>query len=239
MTLAPRIEEAGDAEGARQLVEEAGAVPCDDVDDRERAIEVVLPFDHRLERADGVGLRDGGEQPVDHPDVQRDLVGLGVDEVAVGEQIEVRGDLVRVDAGDLLRNEFLIDHLLFLTVTEVQGGAWLQALEGSPEEIGVESVLVVVPQAGRGSAGVAEGMDVKMPQPVGVANQFSKCSRSLGIIYVPLLPKACHHEMIFDHKGYKFATLWADLQSFEQREGDFDSFFGVALDAVGLADVMQ
>jgi hypothetical protein len=44
--------ETGDAEGAGEFVKEAGAIPRDDVDDRERAIEVVLPFDDGFERAD-------------------------------------------------------------------------------------------------------------------------------------------------------------------------------------------
>src|SRR5882724_1483801 len=113
-----------------------------------------------------------------------------MDEVAFGQQIEMRRDLVRADAGDLLGDEFLIDHLLFLTVTKVEGGAQLQALQGSTEKIGVKGVLVIVPEAGRRAARVAERVHVKVAKPLGVAHQLGKSGGSLGIIYVPLLPKA-------------------------------------------------
>jgi hypothetical protein len=91
--------EAGDAKGAGELVEEAGAVPGDDVDDGEGAVEVVLPLDHGAQRADGVGGGDRLEQPVDHLDVQGDLGGVGVDEIALGQETEVRGDLVGLMPG--------------------------------------------------------------------------------------------------------------------------------------------
>ena len=90
--------QAGHAEAAGQLVEEAGAVPGDDVHHREAAVEIVLPVDDRPERTDGVRLVDGLEEAVDHLDVQGDLAGLGVEEVALREQVEVGGDLILADA---------------------------------------------------------------------------------------------------------------------------------------------
>ena len=69
----PENVEAGDAEGAGQLVEEAGPVPGHHVDHRERAVEVVLPVDHRAQRSDRIGRGDGFQQLVDHPDVQGDF----------------------------------------------------------------------------------------------------------------------------------------------------------------------
>ena len=112
----------------------------------------------------------------------------------------MRGDLVGTDAGDLAGDEFLLGHLLFLFVTGVQAGAKTQPFEGGAIKAGMEGILVAVPEAGRRAAGVAKRVDVEIAQLLGVSDELGKCSGSLGVIYIPLLPESCHHEMIFDDK---------------------------------------
>ena len=93
--------QAGHAEAAGQFVEEAGAVPGDDVHHREAAVEIVLPFDDGPERTDGVRLADGLEEAVDHLDVQGDFAGFSVEKIPLREQVEVGGDLILTDARNL------------------------------------------------------------------------------------------------------------------------------------------
>ena len=130
--------QAGDAEGARELVEEAGAVPGDDVHRGVAAVDVVLPLDDRLERAQGVGRRDGVQQPVDHLDVQRDLGRVGLDEIALGQEVEMRGDLVRADAGDGLGDEGLAGHFDALAEAGFNFIAEGQALKRGVEQAPVQ-----------------------------------------------------------------------------------------------------
>ncbi|MBK9992342.1 MAG: hypothetical protein IPP19_16880 [Verrucomicrobia bacterium] len=94
ITLAPRMFQTGDA--------------------------VVFPVDDGLERADGVCGGDRVKQFVHHLDVQRNLAGIGVNEVALGQQIEVRGDFVLADAGDRLGDQFLMLHLGTFRVCEIR-----------------------------------------------------------------------------------------------------------------------
>ena len=126
--------QACDAKGAGEFIEEAGAVPSDDVDDGEAAVEVVFPVDDGLERADGVRCGDRMEKFVHHLNVQRDLARIGVDEIAFGQQIEVRGDFVLADAWDRLGDQFLMLHLGTFRVSGFGGFAVDQAFQCGAEE---------------------------------------------------------------------------------------------------------
>ena len=231
--------EAGHAEGAGEFVEEAGAVPGDDVDDGEGAVEVVLPFDHGFERADGVGGGDRLEEAVHHLDVQGDLRGVRVDEVTVGEETEVRIDLVGTDAGDGFRDEFLLGHFFLFLMAGVERRAKFKPLKGGAVKGRVQRVLVTIPEVGGGAAGVAKGVDVEVPQALGVAHEFGEGSRGLGVIYIPLLPEACHRQMILDGERHEFLALGGDAEALEERSGEPHAALGVALDGLGLADVVE
>ena len=120
----------------------------------------------------------------------------------------MRVDLVGADPGDGLRDELLLRHFDLVLKAGFGGvGAELQAFKGGAVKRGVEGVLVAVPEVGRGAAGVAEGVDVEVAQPIGVPDQFGKCGGSAGVIYVPLLPESCHHEMILDDEEDQFPVV--------------------------------
>src|SRR5690606_28029836 len=111
-----------------------------------------------------------------------DLVGVGLDEVALGKEPEVGDDFFGADAGDLAGNEFLLGHLLFLFVSGVDSVAQIEVLERSEVKAGVKGVFVTIPQARRGAARVAKRVDVEIAQALGVADEFGKSSGSVGII---------------------------------------------------------
>ena len=150
------------AEGTGELVEQAGAVPRDDVDDGEATIEVVLPVDDRLERADGIGGGNRVEQLIHHLDVQRNLAAIGVDEVTLRQQIKMRRDFIRADAGDGFGDQFLMLHLRTLGVSGFGRFTVDQTLERGAEEGGVKSVFIAVPEPGRRPAGIAKRVDVEI-----------------------------------------------------------------------------
>jgi hypothetical protein len=109
--LRPKNRQACYAKGSRQLVEQARPVPSDNIDHGQGPVQVVLPFDHRVQGTHGIRAGDRLQQPIHHLDVERDLGRVRLDEVAFRQQIEVRRDLVRADAGNLFGNEFLKGHL--------------------------------------------------------------------------------------------------------------------------------
>jgi len=79
-----------------------------------------------------------------------------------------------------------------------------QVVERGPVESAVERVLVAVPEAGRGAASVAEGVDVEVAEFVRVWDQFGESGGGSGVIDIPLLPKACHDEVVFYDKSDNF-----------------------------------
>jgi phage baseplate assembly protein gpV len=50
------------------------------------------------------------QEPVDHGQVQGHLLLVGLGEVAVGQEIEVGGNLLRADAGDVLSEWVAVVH---------------------------------------------------------------------------------------------------------------------------------
>ena len=60
-------------------------------------------------------------------------LGLGVEKIALREQIEMRGDLILTDAGDLFGDQFLVDHLFSLQISFFDGVAEKEAVEGGAE----------------------------------------------------------------------------------------------------------
>jgi hypothetical protein len=172
--LGPEDVQAGHAETARQLVEKAGPVPGDDIDDREAAVQIVLPVDDRPQRADGVGLVDRLQQPVHHLDVEGDLPSLRVEEIPLGEQVEMRRDLVRADAGDLFCDELFVDHLFSFQVSFIDSGTKQQPIQRGAEKGGMKGIFIAVPKRGGRAAGIAESMHVEIPKVLGIANQIGK-----------------------------------------------------------------
>src|SRR5690606_22589244 len=100
-------------------------------------------------------------------------------------------------------------------------------------------VLVAVPEARGGAARVAKRVDVQVAELVGVGDEFGEGGGGVRVINVPLLPKACHDEMIFDDEGDELAVFRADVKPLEDGQGDLDAALGVSLDAAGLADVVE
>lgn len=235
----PQDGQPGDAEGSGQLVEQASAIPGHHVHDRERTVEVVLPIDDGHEGADGLGIRNGIEQPVHHLDMEGNLARVRVDEIPLGQQVEMRRDLVQADTRDALGGEFLKGHLQALRVVRCERRAVDKPLERRPEERGVERVLVAVPEAGRRPARVAERMDVEVAQAVGVTDHLCEGSRRIGIINIPLLPKPCHDQMIFDDEEDKFAAGGVDFHPVQERPGDGDPAFGMSFDPPRFSDIMK
>ena len=62
-----------------------------------------------------------------------DFAGIGVDEVAVGQQAEVGVDLISADPGDGFRNQFLLSHFLYFLQGGIEGLAVFEALESRPK----------------------------------------------------------------------------------------------------------
>ena len=82
-------------------------------------------------------------------------------------------------------------------------------------------------------------MDIKVPQALGVADKFGKGSGGLGVIDIPLLPEACHREMIFDREQHELAALVRNAETLQQGTSEANAAFGMALDGFGLADVVE
>ena len=73
-------------------------------------------------------------------------------------------------------DEALAGHFLVFAEAGFNFVAESQAFERGVKQAPVERVLVAVPQAGGRAAGVAEGVDEEVAQPVGVADQLGKGS---------------------------------------------------------------
>ena len=82
-------------------------------------------------------------------------------------------------------------------------------------------------------------MDVEHPQALGVEHQFGEGGGGVGIIDVTLLPESCHRQMIFDDEDGNGSGFRGEAEAFQQRFGEPDAAFGVALDALGFADVVE
>jgi len=189
--------QASDAEGTREFVDKPARSQVTTLTTVREQVEVIFPLDDRTERADGVGGSDGSEQLVHHLNVEGDLAAFGIDEVAVGQQTEMRRDLVITDAGDALGDEFLLGHELLGFVAGGEGGAVFQALKRGTVKGSVKGIFVTVPEVNRRAAGIAESMDIKHPQALGIEHKFCEGRGRVGIINITLLPESCHHQMIF------------------------------------------
>ena len=231
--------QAGDTESARQLVEKPGPIPGNHVHDGQAAVEIILPVDDGPQRAYRVGLADRFEQPVDHLDVQGDLVRLGVEKITLRKQIEMRRDLILTDAWNLFGNQFLVDHLCSLQVSFFDCVAEKETIEGSAEKGRMEGVFVTIPERGGGSAGIAKRVNVKIPKLFSISNQIGKGRGRLWIIQIMLLPESCHDQMIFNNKRDDIAASRVYLEGFENRDGQLDAALAVILYPDGLADVVQ
>jgi len=60
------------------------------MDDIEAEVEVFMPFDHRHEGAERVGLRNRAQEAVHHPQMKGDLIGVVVNKIPLGQEVIVR-----------------------------------------------------------------------------------------------------------------------------------------------------
>ena len=114
-----------------------------------------------------------------------------------------------------------------------------QAFEGRAVKGGVEGVFVAVPEVDGGAARIAERVDVEHPQALGIEHEIGEGGGGVGVIDIPLLPESCHHQMIFDDECDNRPGIGGDAEALKQRLGEADAAFGVAADALGLADVVE
>jgi len=80
-------------------------------------------------------------------------------------------------------------------------------------------------------------MDIEVPEAFGVAHEFGKSNGGLRVIDIPLLPESCHRKVIFDGERDQFPAFRGDAEALQQRKGEPHAGLGVALDALGFADV--
>jgi len=61
--------------------------------------------------------------------MQCNFVWFGVEKIALGQQVEMRGDFILTDAGNLFGDQFLVDHLCSLQVSFFEGVAEKETIE--------------------------------------------------------------------------------------------------------------
>jgi hypothetical protein len=132
-----------------------------------------------------------------------------------------------------------LDHFFTLEVTGYDFLAKGEAVKRCQEKGGVKGVFITIPKAGGSAAGITKRVNEEIAEFLGVVHQFGKCSGSFWVIYIPLLPKPCHNEMIFDDKGNNLTAFGGNMEAFEERTGDLHPAFAVALDAASFANIMQ
>ena len=75
-------------------MEETSPVPGNDVHHGEAAVDVIYPVDNRGERIEGIGGCQSQKQLIDHSNVEDNLVVGCVDEIPIGQLLEMGVDLV-------------------------------------------------------------------------------------------------------------------------------------------------
>ena len=77
--------------------------------------------------------------------MQGDLAGIGVDEIPLRQQVEMRRDLILADAGNLFRDELAVSHFEAGVEAGFERFTVDQAFEGGAEEGSMEGIFVSIP----------------------------------------------------------------------------------------------
>src|ERR1700727_865338 len=104
--------------------------------------------------------------------MERDFAAIGQDEIAVGQEAEVRRDFVVADARYAPGYKFLLGHLSLFVVAGIDGDPKPQPLQGVAVERGMKRVFIAVPEIRGRPPRIAESVHIQAPEALGVSDHL-------------------------------------------------------------------